>query len=391
MLSRLKHALNAFWAKLRLLLLGLSLLLVIGIAGGVWLWSDYQGFVNKPLELPAEGAVYELKTGTTLAALHRQWSERGWLAQDSIGGGWAGGWVQTRYLQLMARQSGLATRLKAGEYRLPAGSQLIDALTILASGKVVQHKLTIIEGWTFTEMMAVIRANEVLQKTLDDATDEDIMKAIGRGDTHPEGYFLPDTYAFPRGTTDVQFLRRANRALEATLDKAWQGREEGLPYSESYEALIMASIVEKETAAVAERPIIAGVFVRRLKLGMRLQTDPTVIYGMGDAYAGNLRRKDLRTDTPYNSYTRKGLPPTPIALASVAAIRAALHPATGRSLYFVAKGNGEHQFSATLEQHNKAVRRYQIRRRSKNYRSTPVPTVNKKPQESQPLRKASDE
>lgn len=374
MLSRLKQVFQAFWAKLRLLLLGLSLLLVIGIAGGVWLWSDYQGFVNKPLKLPVEGVVYELKPGTTLTALHRQWRELGWLP-ESVGGGW----LQARYMQVMARQSGLATRLKAGEYRLPAGSQLTDALTILASGKVVQHKLTIIEGWTFAEMMAVIRANTVLKKTLDDATDEDIMKAIGRADKHPEGYFLPDTYAFPRGTTDVQFLRRANRALETTLDKAWQGREEGLPYSEPYEALIMASIVEKETAVVAERPMIAGVFVRRLKLGMRLQTDPTVIYGMGDTYKGNLRRKDLRADTPYNTYTRKGLPPTPIALASAAAIRAALHPATGRSLYFVAKGNGEHQFSATLKDHNKAVRHYQIRKRSKDYRSTPAPDTVKNP------------
>lgn len=365
-----------------MLLLVTILLLLMLAAGGLWLWSDYKTFVNQPLTLPDEGAVFELKPGTTLPGLLRQWADRGWIK---------GGWRQARYLQVIAKRRGLATRLKAGEYHLAANSRPEQALRVLASGKVVQHHLTLIEGWSFKEMMAALRANKVLEHRLADDSPETVMKAIGRQGQPAEGYFLPDTWAFPRGTTDVQFLRRANRALESLLEKAWQDRAEALPYENAAEALVMASIVEKETAVAQERPMIAGVFVRRLKLGMRLQTDPTVIYGMGDAYKGNLRRKDLRRDTPWNTYTRKGLPPTPIALASAAAIQAALHPASGRSLYFVARGNGEHQFSATLEEHNRAVRRYQIRKRVKNYRSTPkalTPEAAVKPAEAKsPLAK----
>jgi UPF0755 protein len=192
--------------------------------------------------------------------------------------------------------------------------------------------------------------------------NNEIMPALALPDSDPEGQFLPDTYLFPDETTDIQFLLRAFKASESYLSEKWSHRDENLPLKSPYEALILASIVEKETAKADERPTIAGVFIRRLNKGMRLQTDPTVIYGMGEQFDGNIRRRDLKADTPYNTYTRFGLPPTPIALPGRAAIDAVLHPASGKSLYFVAKGDGSHQFSATLKEHNQAVRRYQLRK-----------------------------
>ncbi|MEJ2093844.1 MAG: endolytic transglycosylase MltG, partial [Gammaproteobacteria bacterium] len=214
--------------------------------------------------------------------------------------------------------------------------------------------------WTFREVMSAVKDHPALNITLDDNINEFIMSVLGSPAFSPEGQFFPDTYHFPYGTTDIEFLRRSHRQLQSVLLDEWEKRSENLPYQQAYDALIMASLIEKETGIPEERDRIAGVFVRRLARGMRLQTDPTVIYAMGKNFDGNIRRKDLDIDSPYNTYRNPGLPPTPIALAGREAIHAALHPSDGKDLYFVATGDGGHYFSETLEEHNKAVRKYQL-------------------------------
>jgi UPF0755 protein len=222
--------------------------------------------------------------------------------------------------------------------------------------------LTLVEGWNFREVLEAVREHPVIVDTLPaEATASDVMALLGHPDEHPEGRFFPDTYLFPRDTTDVQFLMRAFERMETILEDEWEQRAAELPLKDPYEALILASIIEKETGRADERTEIAGVFIRRLRKGMLLQTDPTVIYGLGDSFDGNLRRRDLEADNPYNTYRRAGLTPTPIAMPGRDAIHAALHPADGDALYFVAKGDGSHQFSATLGEHNRAVRRYQLK------------------------------
>lgn len=248
--------------------------------------------------------------------------------------------------------------LKAGEYAIVPGGTVLDLLHQLERGAVLLHRFTIVEGTTVRELRAALRGTEGLVSSLDEVADRDLLAALGMPDGHPEGRFLPDTYHFPRGTSDAEFLRRAAIALDRALATAWQGRAADLTLAGPDELLTLASVVERETGMPDERSAIAGVFLRRLALGMRLQTDPTVIYGMGVRFDGNLRKQDLMTDTPYNTYTRKGLPPTPICLPSRAAIEAAAHPAAGDALYFVATGDGGHAFSATLAEHNAAVQRY---------------------------------
>lgn len=314
-----------------------------------WGWMQYDDFINTPLNLPQDGVRYDLKPGSTIRGVAEDLTQDGVLSKPMM-------------LRILARWSGQASRLKAGEYQIPQGTTPSQLLEILSSSKVVQHALTVIEGWSFKQLMQAIREHQNLTHTLGESTDAEIMQALGYAGEHPEGRFYPDTYHFPRGTTDVEFLQRAYRRMQQALQTAWEGREENLPIKSPYEALILASIIEKETGIAEERGKIAGVFVRRLRKGMLLQTDPTVIYGMGDKYKGNIRRRDLTTDTPYNTYTRKGLTPTPIAMPSGAAIEAALHPEPGKALYFVATGDGGHHFSATLEEHNKAVRKYQLKR-----------------------------
>ncbi|MES9974484.1 MAG: endolytic transglycosylase MltG [Candidatus Thiodiazotropha sp.] len=314
-----------------------------------WGWMEYDGFVNKSLNLPEEGVNYILHPGMTVRSLAEDLQQRGILEKPML-------------LRFIARWQGQASKLKAGEYYLPAETTPPKLLEILSSSQVVQYALTIIEGWTFDQLMAAIRRDPVLEHSLKEVTNDQVMQHLGLDDLHPEGRFYPDTYHFPRGTTDAAFLKRAFKRMESVLEQAWQQRKKQLPLKSPYEALILASIIERETGIPEERGKIAGVFIRRLKRGMLLQTDPTVIYGMGESYNGNIRKRDLTRDTPYNTYLHKGLTPTPIAMPSGAAIRAALNPEEGNSLYFVATGDGGHYFSSTLEEHNKAVRKYQLKR-----------------------------
>ncbi|MNZ91396.1 putative aminodeoxychorismate lyase [compost metagenome] len=239
---------------------------------------------------------------------------------------------------------------------------------------MVQYSLTLVEGWSFRQLRAALAGQERLEQTLAGLDDATLMQRLGLDGQHPEGRFFPDTYRYVRGMRDIDLLRQAHERLESVLDEEWRQRAEDLPYREPYQALIMASLVEKETGAAEERDEIAGVFVRRLRAGMLLQTDPTVIYGLGERYAGNLTRAHLREPTPYNTYVHAGLPPTPIAMVGREAIHAALHPAAGDSLYFVARGDGTHVFSRSLDEHNRAVREFQLKRRE-DYRSSPAATI----------------
>jgi len=326
------------------------LLVLLGLLAAAIILSRYQQFQDTALDLPTQEMLYTMPAGTSLNQLAYDL-----YSQNII--------EYPRFLILLGREMEVAKRLQAGEYILQQGVTPRTLLEQLVEGKVNQYGLTLIEGYTFREMLQRIHADPVLTHTLTDETDAEIMVMLGHPEQHPEGRFLPDTYNFTRGTTDIDFLARAWQAMSDQLESAWEEREEGLPFETPEQALILASIVEKETGVAEERPVIAGVFVRRLQKGMLLQTDPTVIYGMGDKFDGNLRLRDLRADTPYNTYTRKGLPPTPIAMPGAAAIHAVLHPAKGKSLYFVAMGEGKHYFSTTLKQHNLAVDKFQKKKK----------------------------
>ena len=324
------------------------LLIVISLVIA-WLLMDFKTFRQNPLSIPEGGVALLVEPGSTLKSVSLQ------LQQQQV-------LDKPRYLVLLARYLDLDSRIQAGEFQLQPGMTPEQLLRQLSDGKVIQHDLTLIEGENFKEMMQRVSEDPVLVHTLEALDDDTVMRAIGYPGVHPEGRFMPETYHFPRGTTDVEFLRRAYLDMERFLHRSWQDRDKALPLKSPYEALILASIVEKETGVAEERPRIAGVFIRRLNKGMKLQTDPTVIYGMGDSFKGDIRFRDLRRDTPYNTYTRFGLPPTPIAMPGEDAIRAVLHPAAGKELYFVAIGDGSHYFSSTLKEHNRAVDRYQRKR-----------------------------
>lgn len=251
--------------------------------------------------------------------------------------------------------------LQAGEYTLNKNVSPYQLLLSLNHGKTTQASITFIEGHSYYQLREKIKKNDALKQTVSDWSEADIMKLLGSPYTVAEGLFFPDTFYFDRDTTDVAILQRSYASMQTKLAKAWAARDANLPYENSYQALIMASIIEKETGKASERAMIAGVFINRLAMGMRLQTDPTVIYGMGRRYDGNIRKKDLLADTPYNTYTRTGLPPTPIAMPGIAAIDAALHPAKTKALYFVGKGDGSHVFSNNLVEHNTAVLNYQLK------------------------------
>lgn len=323
-----------------------------------WVWMEYDMFRQAPLMREGEPRYVMVKPGSSARSIASELERQGLMPRPL-------------YFTWMARWQDKAHRLQSGEYALSAGMRPQELLDAMVSGKVVEYPLTLIEGWTFVQLRQALTAHEFITHTLDGVSDAGIMEKLGRPGMHPEGRFYPDTYRFPRGTADIDVLRRAYQAMESKLDALWGQRAEGLPYRTPYEALIMASIVERETAVAAERFAIAGVFVRRLQKGMRLQTDPTVIYGLGENYDGNLRRRDLRADTPYNTYTRAGLPPTPIAMPGAAAIEAALHPEDGDALYFVSRGDGSHVFSATLEEHNRAVVKYQLKGEQRAFSSMP--------------------
>ncbi|WP_327438457.1 endolytic transglycosylase MltG [Pseudomonas donghuensis] len=286
------------------------------------------------------------------------------------------------WLRLYWRFNMAGVPLHTGEYRMTPGMSVRDLFEVWRRGDVVQYTLTLVEGWNFRQVRAALAKHEKIKKTLDGLSDAEVMDKLGHPGVFPEGRFFPDTYRFVRGMTDVEFLQQAYARLEEVLAKEWAERSSDVPYRDPYQALIMASLVEKETGVPQERGQIAGVFVRRMRIGMLLQTDPTVIYGMGERYNGKITRADLREPTPYNTYTNAGLPPTPIAMVGREAIHAALNPTPGSSLYFVARGDGSHVFSDDLDAHNSAVREYQIKRRA-DYRSSPAPVTEPEP-EAQP-------
>lgn len=323
------------------------MLLLVATLVAAWLWQDFQRFLATPLKLPETGLVYDLRVGTSLGRLADDLERRGVLAN-------------ALYLRALARWKGQAANLQAGEYRIAVGTRPEILLEQMVLGQVTDYSITFVEGWTFRQLLAALAGHEVLEPSLTGLDQATIMERLGHPGEHPEGRFFPDTYHFPRGTSDLQILERAYRTMEGLLAREWEQRAEDLPLADPYQALILASIVERETGVASERPRIAGVFVRRLRRGMKLQTDPTIIYGMGERYDGNIRRRDLQEDTPYNTYVHAGLTPTPICMPGAEAIRAALHPVAGNDLYFVARGDGSHEFSPSLKLHNAAVRKYQL-------------------------------
>ena len=327
------------------------------IAGGggylYWAW-------NHPLEPGTETFVIE--PGTNLRDFARRLTARGVL-RESHSFVW------------LAHITGHSRNLKAGEYRFNKGLTLSELLGQVVTGRVVEYPFVLLEGWNFRQALKEIRNTPHLKQTLVELPQEQIMARLGHPGTHPEGRFFPDTYFFSGGHTDLMMLARAYDKMTRHLEKEWKNRTRDVQIASPYEALILASVVEKETGRADERPLIAGVFLNRLRLRMRLQSDPTVIYGLGGAFTGNLRRTDLRTDNPYNTYTRRGLPPTPIAMPGAAAIAAVLHPMETRALYFVSRGDGSHQFSESLREHNNAVIKYQLRGKRRSFSSNPKPDV----------------
>lgn len=343
--------------KLLIALVSGCLFLAIAVALVFWMQREV---LEQSLHVDAE-QVLNVPAGSTPNGLLLQLEQQGALR----GAFW---------LRLTWRLQGYVQPLHTGEYQLEPGMTVAQLLEKWRTGDILQHRVTLVEGWNFQQVRAALARQEKLEQTLGEASNSDIMRELGQANVHPEGRFFPDTYNFVRGQSDLDILRQANQRLQQVLAEEWAERADDLPYKTPDEALIMASIIEKETGVAHEREEISGVFNRRLKIGMLLQTDPTVIYGMGDNYTGKITRADLRRPTPYNTYVIAGLPPTPIAMVGREAIYAALHPKAGKSLYFVARGDGSHVFSNTLAEHNKAVREYQIKRRA-DYRSSPAPAV----------------
>lgn len=325
------------------LLLWLLFLLVV-LAG---LFAYY---ANTPIPLERTPFEFTLKQGSSLKSAASQIKKAGGLSNE---------WL----FVLLARGLGQARQIKPGNYQLEHEVTPLKLLNMISKGRVEQSSLTIIEGTTFRQLRAVLNGDPTLRHDSAPLSDEDILKRIGASETSAEGLFFPDTYNYDKGSSDLVVLKRAYQLMQRQLQESWKNRDADLPFNTPYQALILASIVEKETGQPGDRPMIASVFVNRLRKNMRLQTDPTVIYGMGDKFKGNLRRKDLTTDSPYNTYTRSGLTPTPIALPGLAAIQAALHPAPSKALYFVARGDGTSHFSTNLIEHNSAVNRFQLKQK----------------------------
>ena len=337
----------------------IAVLLLIASFAGAWYWNEYNVFLQTPLSFSDDAERTEqnfiIHKGDSIKKVARKLQEQHFIEHP-------------QYFWLYTRLSKQAEKIKAGEYTLTTGITVEELVNRFVSGKVNQYALTIVEGWTVKDALAQINKDPNLVHTLDKKPVKEVLKKLPELLNSPykniEGLIYPDTYNFPRGTTDLQFIERAYKQMQRVLEQEWQQREKNLPLITPYEALILASIVEKESGVSSERSKIAGVFIRRIKKKMRLQSDPTIIYGMGDDYKGNIRRKDINKKTAYNTYQIDGLPPTPIAIPGREAIHAVLHPEKGRSLYFVADGSGGHVFTNNLKAHNKAVRKYILKKKN---------------------------
>ena len=341
-----------------LLLLETGLVLA-GLLLGASAWKIHSA-LQQPLNITQE-ELLDVPNGTTPTGTLKRLEADG-LIKDAF-------WLRIYWRFNLAGQP-----LHSGEYRMVPGMTMEGLIAVWKRGEVVQYSVTLVEGWNFRQVRAALAKDEKIEQTLNGLSDSEVMAKIGHKGLFPEGRFFPDTYRFVRGVTDTELLKKAFDRLDEVLAKEWEKRSAEVPYTEPYQALIMASLVEKETGVPQERGQIAGVFVRRMALGMQLQTDPTVIYGLGDRYNGKLTRAHLKEATPYNTYMIPGLPPTPIAMVGREAIHAALNPVDGTSLYFVARGDGSHVFSDDLDAHNNAVREYQLKRRA-DYRSSPAPAT----------------
>ncbi|MGA9333380.1 MAG: endolytic transglycosylase MltG [Rudaea sp.] len=325
------------------------LLFAVAIAAASYFYSDYRRFADAPLAPLTSNRTLDISLGTPLPGILRELRKLGVHPGPQL------------YWRALARQMAVAGRLHAGEYALDPGLTPRGLFEKMAANQVIQHQFTIVDGWTFAQLRGELAEQSGLRQTLTGIDAAAIMSRLGATGTPAEGWFLPETYNYVAGMSDLDILRRAHVAMQQALDRLWGARDPDLPLTDKYQALILASIVERETGRADERAKIAAVFEHRLKLGMKLQTDPTVIYGLGARYDGNLHRRDLESDTPYNTYTRTGLPPTPIALPGMAALTAVLHPEATNALFFVARGDGSHQFSATLHEHDQAVAKYQLK------------------------------
>lgn len=331
--------------RMRLLSRLLLLLVILTLLAAGWLvW-----FATTPVLLKADPVEFEIRPGSGLRVAAQA------LADVCVD-------LPAWQFSLLGRLAGQSSAIKAGSYELSGALTPWQILAKLTRGDVSQSEITFVEGWTFRQLRATLDASPDVRHASIGLTDQQLLAQIGASETHPEGLFFPDTYLFARNSEDLAVLRRAYRAMQRRLAREWQERDPAVPYTTPYEALIMASIVEKETGRPGDRPMVASVFVNRLRLGMLLQTDPSVIYGLGERFDGNLRKRDLLADGPYNTYTRGGLPPTPIALPGAASLHAALRPPKSDKLYFVARGDGSSEFSRNLTEHNRAVDRYQRRR-----------------------------
>ncbi len=333
------------------------LLLVLGLlaaGAGFWAYQRYASFADAPMHGVQAGETFTVASGDSLPIVLRKLHALGITGTD----------IEWRAL---ARELGAAGKLQVGEYALEPGMSPRQLLMRMRDGKVVSYRFTIVEGWNIRDLRAALAKAKPLVQKANQLDDVALMRALGRPGQHPEGRFLPETYLYSRNDSDLDLLKRAAEASDQALATAWAGRDAGLPLKTADELLTLASIVEKETGVATERPQIAGLFIRRLKIPMRLETDPTVIYGMGSAYAGNIRKTDLLTDTPYNTYTRDGLPPTPISMPGKDALTASAHPAPGEALFFVAvgDGSGRHVFTRTYAEHQTAVAEYLQRYRQK--------------------------
>ncbi len=328
----------------------LSKLVVLVVVAAIALGGGLYYLVSQPRVMPGETEQVVIAQGSGVKSVAQVLAKAQVVENPHVFVWWV-------------RLTGNSGKIKAGNYVFNGNLSMRDVLRLLVEGDVTQSSLRFTEGWNLRQVREALAENGALNHDTSSMTPEQLAASLGIDKATPEGWLFPDTYHFSSGLSELQILRRAHQQMQTVLERAWAERAPGLPFATPYEALIMASIVEKETGLASERPMIAGVFINRLRIGMRLQTDPTVIYGLGEQYNGNLTRVHLQTDTPYNTYTRAGLPPTPIAMPGSDSIHAVLHPADTKALYFVATGDGGHVFSTNLAAHNAAVWRYQIKRK----------------------------